>query len=215
MKLKFHSNFINSQKTLRMKKVVIIIIIFFSINTIFAQKVVRYDLYVRDTIVTFGDKPKRAIAVNGQIPMPTLTFTEGDIAEIYVHNELNEETSIHWHGLFLPNQYDGDPNLTQMPIKPHTTHLYTFPIIQHGTHWYHSHTGLQEQIGMYGSFIMNKKANDPTFRKGIDDLPTVPIILSEWTDMNSKEVHRRLHNASDWFAIQKGTTQSYSEAIKS
>ena len=179
-----------------------------------AQKVVRYDLYVRDTIVTFGDKPKRAIAVNGQIPMPTLTFTEGDIAEIYVHNELNEETSMHWHGLFLPNQYDGVPNLTQMPIKPHTTHLYTFPIIQHGTHWYHSHTGLQEQIGMYGSFVMNKKADDPTFRKGIDNIPTIPIILSEWTDMNPKEVHRRLHNASDWFAIQKGTTQSYTEAIK-
>ena len=179
-----------------------------------AQKVVRYDLYVRDTIVTFGDKPKRAIAVNGQIPMPTLTFTEGDIAEVYVHNELNEETSMHWHGLFLPNQYDGVPNLTQMPIKPHTTHLYTFPIIQHGTHWYHSHTGLQEQIGMYGSFIMNKKSDDPTFIKGIDNVPTVPIILSEWTDMNPKEVHRRLHNASDWFAIQKGTTQSYAEAIK-
>ena len=179
-----------------------------------AQKIVRYDLYVRDTIVTFGDKPKHAIAVNGQIPMPTLTFTEGDIAEIYVHNELNEETSMHWHGLFLPNQYDGVPNLTQMPIKPKTTHLYKFPIIQHGTHWYHSHTGLQEQIGMYGNFVMNKKADDPTFRKGIDDLPTVPIVLSEWTDMNPKEVHRRLHNASDWFAIQKGTTQSYAEAIK-
>ena len=174
----------------------------------------RYDLYVRDTIVTFGDKPKRAIAVNGQIPMPTLTFTEGDIAEIYVHNELNEETSMHWHGLFLPNQYDGVPNLTQMPIKPHTTQLYKFPIIQHGTHWYHSHTGLQEQIGMYGSFVMNKKAADPTFRKGIDDLPTVPIILSEWTDMKPENVHRLLHNATDWFAIQKGTTQSYAEAIK-
>ena len=179
-----------------------------------AQKVVRYDLYVRDTIVTFGDKPKRAIAVNGQIPMPTLTFTEGDIAEIYVHNELNEDTSLHWHGLFLPNKEDGVPNLTQMPIKPHTTHKYTFPIIQHGTHWYHSHTGLQEQIGMYGSFIMNKKSDDPTFRKGIDDLPTVPIILSEWTDMKPENVHRMLHNATDWFAIQKGTTQSYFEAIK-
>ena len=178
------------------------------------SKTVRYDLYVRDTIVNFSGKKKRAIAVNGQIPMPTLTFTEGDIAEIYVHNELNEETSMHWHGLFLPNQYDGVPNLTQMPIKPHTTHLYTFPIIQHGTHWYHSHTGLQEQIGMYGSFIMNKKAEDPTFRKGIDDLPTVPIILSEWTDLKPENVHRMLHNATDWFAIKKGTTQSYAEAIR-
>ena len=177
-------------------------------------RVVRYDLYIRDTIVNFTGKAKRAIAVNGQIPMPTLTFTEGDTAEIYVHNELDEDTSLHWHGLFLPNQYDGVPNLTQMPIKPHTTHLYTFPIIQHGTHWYHSHTELQEQIGMYGSFIMNKRTDDPTFRKGIDDLPSVPIVLSEWTDMKPENVHRLLHNASDWFAIKKGTTQSYAEAVR-
>ncbi|RTY71429.1 MULTISPECIES: multicopper oxidase domain-containing protein [unclassified Flavobacterium] len=197
-----------------MKKYSIIIILLLFAWNAEAQKIVRYDLYVRDTIVTFGDTPKRAIAVNGQIPMPTLTFTEGDIAEIYVHNELNEDTSLHWHGLFLPNKEDGVPYLTQMPIKPHTTHKYTFPIIQHGTHWYHSHTGLQEQIGMYGSFVMNKRNEDPTFRAGIDDLPTVPIILSEWTDLNPKNVHRMLHNATDWFAIQKGTTQSYAEAIK-
>ncbi len=182
------------------------------INTI--AKTVRYDLYVRDTIVNFSGKEKRAIAVNGQIPMPTLTFTEGDIAEIYVHNELKETTSLHWHGLMLPNKEDGVPNLTQMPIEPGTTHKYTFPIIQHGTHWYHSHSGLQEQIGMYGSFVMNKKAEDPTFRKGIDNLPTVPIILSEWTDIKPENVHRMLHNATDWFAIKKGTTQSYAEAIQ-
>nr|WP_299415457.1 multicopper oxidase domain-containing protein [uncultured Emticicia sp.] len=177
-------------------------------------KTVRYDLYVKDTIVNFSGKEKRAIAVNGQIPMPTLTFTEGDTAEIYVHNELNEETSLHWHGLFLPNKEDGVPNLTQMPIKPHTVHKYTFPIIQHGTHWYHSHSGLQEQIGMYGNFVMNKRTDDPTFRAGIDDLPTIPLILSEWTDYNPNNVHRMLHNATDWFAIKKGTTQSFSEAIK-
>ncbi|MFN3968896.1 multicopper oxidase domain-containing protein [Flavobacterium sp.] len=177
-------------------------------------KTIRYDLYVRDTIVNFTGKPKRAIAVNGQIPMPTLTFTQGDTAEIYVHNELKESTSLHWHGLFLPNKEDGVPNLTQMPIEPGTTHKYTFPIIQHGTHWYHSHSGLQEQIGMYGSFVMNKRNEDPTFRKGIDDLPTIPVILSEWTDMKPENVHRMLHNATDWFAIKKGTTQSYAEAIK-
>jgi FtsP/CotA-like multicopper oxidase with cupredoxin domain len=183
-------------------------------TTLVAQKTVRYDLYVRDTIVNFSGKEKRAIAVNGQIPMPTLTFIEGDTAEIYVHNELNESTSLHWHGLLLPNKEDGVPYLTQMPIKPNTTHLYKFPIIQHGTHWYHSHSGLQEQIGMYGSFIMNKRPNDPTFRKDIDDLPTIPIILSEWTDYKPDNVHRMLHNATDWFAIKKGTTQSYGEAIK-
>ncbi len=197
------------------KKVLLLAILFtLIISNVFAQKVVRYDLYVKDTIVNFTGKQKRAIAVNGQIPMPTLIFTEGDTAEIYVHNELNEETSLHWHGLFLPNKEDGVPNLTQMPIKPHTMHIYRFPIIQHGTHWYHSHTGLQEQIGMYGNFVMMKKADDKTFRKGIDDLPTVPVVLSEWTDYNPENVHRMLHNASDWFAIKKNATQSYSEAIK-
>ena len=196
------------------KKMFQIVLLLFVSQILFAQKIVRYDLYVRDTIVNYSGKEKRAIAVNGQIPMPTLTFTEGDIAEIYVHNELNETTSLHWHGLFLPNKEDGVPNLTQMPIQPGTTHKYTFPIIQNGTHWYHSHSGLQEQIGMYGMFIMNKKENDPTFRKGIDDLPTVPLILSEWTDLKPENVHRMLHNASDWFAIKKGSTQSYSEAIK-
>jgi FtsP/CotA-like multicopper oxidase with cupredoxin domain len=171
-------------------------------------------LYVRDTVVTIGNKPKRAIAVNGQIPMPTLTFTEGDIAEIYVHNELKKGTSLHWHGLYLPNKEDGVPFLTQLPIAPGTTHKYTFPIIQNGTHWYHSHSGLQEQIGMYGSMILKKKPEDETFRKGIDDIPQVPVILSEWTDYKPENVHRMLHNASDWFAIKKGTTQSYTEAIK-
>ncbi len=178
------------------------------------SKTVRYDLYVRDTIVTIGNKPKRAIAVNGQIPMPTLTFTEGDIAEIYVHNELKEITSLHWHGLMLPNKEDGVPYLTQMPIKPGTTHKYSFPIIQNGTHWYHSHSGLQEQIGMYGSMILNKKPEDSKFREGIDDLPTIPLILSEWSDINPNNIHRMLHNATDWFAIKKGTTQSYAEAIR-
>lgn len=203
----------NFQKTFY-KKVLRIAVFLSIIQPIYSQKTVRYDLYVRDTIVNITGKDRRAIAVNGQIPMPTLTFTEGDTAEIWVHNELNESTSLHWHGLFLPNKEDGVPYLTQMPIKPHTTHLYKFPIIQHGTHWYHSHSGLQEQIGMYGSFVMNKREDDPTFRKGIDDLPTVPVVLSEWTNYNPKNVHRMLHNATDWFAIKKGTTQSYAEAIK-
>ena len=180
----------------------------------YSQKVVRYDLYIRDTLVDFTGKEKRAIAVNGQIPMPTLTFTQGDTAEIYVHNELAEETSLHWHGLFLPNKEDGVPYLTQLPIKPKTTHLYRFPILQNGTHWYHSHSGLQEQIGMYGSMVLNKKSTNTSFRKGIDDLPTIPVILSEWTDYNPDNIHRMLHNATDWFSIKKGTTQSYSEAIQ-
>jgi len=196
------------------KKLLSIVFLLLATTNSFAQQVVRYDLYVKDTIVNFTGKEKRAIAVNGQIPMPTLTFTQGDTAEIYVHNQLKETTSLHWHGLFLPNKEDGVPYLTQMPIEPNTTHIYRFPIIQNGTHWYHSHSGLQEQIGMYGNFVMLKKQSDPTFRKGIDDLPTVPIVLSEWTDLNPNNVHRMLHNANDWFAIKKGATQSYAEAIK-
>ncbi|PKQ46144.1 copper oxidase [Confluentibacter flavum] len=196
------------------KKMLTIVVLLLLTTTIFAQKVVRYDLYVKDTIVNFTGKEKRAIAVNGQIPMPTLTFTEGDTAEIHVHNQLKESTSLHWHGLYLPNKEDGVPFLTQMPIEPNTTHIYRFPIIQNGTHWYHSHSGLQEQIGMYGSMILKKREDDPSFRKGIDDLSSVPIILSEWTDYNPENVHRMLHNATDWFAIKKGTTQSYAEAIK-
>jgi len=181
----------------------------------YGQNIVRYDLTVTDTIVNFSGKDKRAIAVNGQIPMPTLKFTEGDIAEIVVHNKLKEGTSLHWHGVYLPNKEDGVPFLTQMPIAPNTTHTYRFPIIQNGTHWYHSHSGFQEQIGMYGSLILKKKESDPTFRKGVDDLPEVPIILSEWTDIKPENVHRMLHNANDWGGIKKGTVQSYSEAIKS
>ncbi|OYZ00961.1 MAG: copper oxidase [Sphingobacteriia bacterium 28-36-52] len=202
---------INSNK---LSRIVVIIFFVFVANHLVAQKRVRYDLFVKDTLVSFAGKTKRAIAVNGQIPMPTLTFTEGDTAEILVHNLLKEPTSLHWHGLFLPNKEDGVPFLTQMPIAPGAQHLYEFPIIQNGTHWYHSHSGLQEQIGMYGSMVLNKRSSDTSFRKGIDDLPTIPIILSEWTNYNPENVHRMLHNASDWFAIKKGTTQSYAEAIK-
>src|SRR5690606_4312805 len=101
------------------------------------------------------------------------------------------------------------------PIGPGTSFTYRFPITQNGTHWYHSHAGLQEQIGMYGNFIMYKRADDKTFRKGIDDLPSVPIILSEWTNLKPENVQRMLHAANDWFAIKKGATQSYTEAIRS
>jgi FtsP/CotA-like multicopper oxidase with cupredoxin domain len=195
-------------------KLLVVLLGVLSTHILFGQNVVRYDLTIKDTIVNFSGKEKRAIAVNEQIPMPTLTFTEGDIAEIVVHNKLKESTSLHWHGLFLPNKEDGVPYLTQMPIKPNETFTYRFPIIQSGTHWYHSHSGLQEQIGMYGSMVLLKKKDDPTFRKGIDDLPEVPIILSEWTDIKPENVQRMLRNANDWAAIKKGTVQSYSEAIK-
>ena len=178
-----------------------------------AGKIVRYDLHVADTLVNYTGKQVNAIAVNGTIPMPTLYFTEGDSAVIYVHNHLKVQTSIHWHGLILPNQHDGVPYLTTQPIEPGETHLYTFRLVQNGTYWYHSHSRLQEQSGMYGALIIHKRKSDPSWRP-VDALPEYTLVLSDWTNEKPFEVHRKLHNATDWYAIRKGATQSYWEAIR-
>ncbi|WP_208394694.1 multicopper oxidase domain-containing protein [Mucilaginibacter gilvus] len=165
-----------------------------------------YHLYLTDTIVNYTGKNRPALAINGSIPAPTLNFTEGDTAEIYVHNTMMMETSIHWHGLILPNRYDGVSYLTTSPIKMGETHYYTFPIVQNGTYWYHSHTMMQQQSGLYGAFIIHKKA-EPAMKE-------YTLLLSDWTNENPDEVDRSLHNATDWYGIRKGSTQSYWEAIK-
>jgi FtsP/CotA-like multicopper oxidase with cupredoxin domain len=95
-----------------------------------------------------------AMTINDAIPGPTLRFREGDVARIYVKNEMDVETSIHWHGILLPNFQDGVPYVTTPPIIPGTTFIYEFPIKHTGTYWYHSHTGLQEQRGIYGSIVI-------------------------------------------------------------
>ncbi|MDO8998130.1 MAG: multicopper oxidase domain-containing protein [Bacteroidota bacterium] len=171
-----------------------------------AQRLVHYDLYVKDTIVNYTGKTKKAISINGQIPSPTLYFTEGDTAEIFVHNYMKHATSIHWHGLILPNEQDGVPNLTTAPIKPNSIHIYKFPIKQSGTYWYHSHTMLQEQVGMYGAFIIHKK-NETIINQEV-------FVLSDWSDENPHQIERSLHYATDWYAIKKKATQNYFEAVK-
>jgi CopA family copper-resistance protein len=176
-----------------------------------SSKTVRYDLYVGDTTVNFMGKNAAAMAINGQIPAPTLHFTEGDTALIYVHNRLKTATSMHWHGVIVPNQYDGVSYLTTAPILPNTTHLFTFPIVQNGTYWYHSHD-LTEQIGLYGALIIDKKDNAPMSRAA-DKLPEEVVVLSEWTNENPNEINRRLHTATDWYSIKKRSTQSYGEAL--
>jgi len=189
-----------------------------------AGNTVRYHLYVKDTLVSFSGKSKRAIAINGLIPGPELIFTEGDTAEIYLHNLLNEETSLHWHGTILPNQADGVPFLTTKKIGPGQTHLYKFPIVQNGTYWYHSHSALQEQSGMYGALLFKTREesqmeqtimhhssmsmNNKLFNK------EYTVVLSDWTDDKPTQVQRRLRTVNDWFAIKKGSVQSYAEAIK-
>lgn len=188
-------------------------------------KTVRYDLYVRDTTVNFTGKLKHAYAVNGSIPAPTLVFTEGDTAEIYLHNELKkEETSLHWHGIILPNQADGVPYLTTARIAPGETHLYKFRVSQNGTYWYHSHSSLQEQSGMYGALIFKKRELPPMEEMAKENSSIqmqnslfnkeYTLVLSEWEDENPNETQRRLRTGNDWYAIKKGSTQSYAEAMK-
>lgn len=166
-----------------------------------------YHLYITDTIVNYTGKARPAMAVNGSIPAPELRFTEGDSAEIYVHNNSMMETSVHWHGLILPNRYDGVSYLTTAPIPMGGTHYYTFPIKQNGTYWYHSHTMMQQQSGLYGAIVINKR-DEARIKEHT-------LLLSDWTDENPDEVDRSLHNATDWYGIRKGSTQSYSEAIRS
>ena len=177
----------------------------------FGGKTVRYDLYVKDTLVNFSGKPARAIATNGKLQAPTLYFKEGDTAEIYLHNQLKENTGLHWHGVILPNEMDGVPYLTTKEVKPGETHLYKFRISQNGTYWYHSHEGTQEQIGMNGILVFQKKDGQPNQKYDAD----IPVLLGEWTDENPKQIMRRLHmDQGDYWAIKKGTVQSYSEAAK-
>lgn len=164
-----------------------------------------YHLYIGDSTVNYTGRAKPAMVINGSIPAPTLEFTEGDTAEIYVHNEMMMETSIHWHGLILPNRYDGVSYLTTAPIGAGETHYYKFPLVQHGTYWYHSHTMTQQQSGMYGAFVIHPKQETPQ--------KEYTLLLSDWTDENPEQVERSLHNQTDWYAIRKGSTQNYAEAI--
>lgn len=169
-------------------------------------KRVEYDLYITDTMVNFTGKHRHAIAINGQIPAPILEFTEGDTAIIHVHNMMKMETSIHWHGILLPNKEDGVPYLTTSPVEPGETYTFTFPLIQSGTYWYHSHTMLQEQSGLYGSIVIHPAQPEPKLKEYV-------LLLSDWTDENPHQVLRYLKRGGEWYAIKKGALQSYGEAI--
>ena len=172
----------------------------------YTGKKVEYDLYVTDTMVNFTGKHRHAIAINGQIPAPILEFTEGDTAIIRVHNMMKMETSIHWHGILLPNKEDGVPYLTTSPVEAGKTYTFTFPLIQSGTYWYHSHTMVQEQSGLYGSIVIHPAQPEPQLKEYV-------LLLSDWTDENPHQVMRYLKRGGEWYAIKKGALQSYGEAI--
>ncbi len=160
-----------------------------------------YRLNIERNTVNFTGKSISAMTVNGSIPGPVLEFQEGDMARIHVTNSMDVETSIHWHGLLVPPNMDGVPYLTYPPIKPGTTFTYEFPIRQSGTYWYHSHTGLQEQRGVYGAVVI-KPNNEPTYTH--DQV----ILLSDWTDEDPHHVLRTLKRGSEWYSIEKGSAQS-------
>jgi len=134
----------------------IAIILGFSIGSVQA-KFVEYQLDVDYKQVNFTGHTVTAIAVGDSIPAPTIEATVGDTLRVTFHNKMDVETSVHWHGILLPQDQDGVPYLTAPPIAPGASFTYEYPITHHGTYWYHSHTGLQEQQGVYGALVFHPK----------------------------------------------------------
>lgn len=168
------------------------------------QRVVEYDLTIAEQIVSPAGKAVRGFTINGGIPGPTLRFREGDFARIRVHNQLKHETtSTHWHGLLLPNEQDGVPHVTTPPIQPGTTHTFGFDLRHSGTYWYHSHTHLQEQNGVFGSIVVLPRDGEPVKA----DREQV-LVLSDWTNFNPHEVMRMLMRGSDYFGLMRRNSQS-------
>jgi len=175
-----------------------------------SAKVVEYELTVAETQLSPAGKKRNALTLNGSIPGPTLRFTEGDKAKITVRNHLaKEETSIHWHGLLVPNAQDGVPYLTTAPIPAGGEHTFEFSLTHPGTYWYHSHTGLQEQRGVYGSIVVRPKGGEPV-RADRDYV----LVLSDWTNENPHQVMRSLMRGSEYYAVKKGNAQSILGAAK-
>jgi len=166
-----------------------------------------YTLTLKQEMVSKTGKAVPAMTVNGGIPGPTLTFQEGGFAVIYVKNEMDVETSVHWHGILLPNFYDGVPYLNTPPIMPGETQKYEFPLIQSGTYWYHSHTMLQEQSGVYGSIVIEPKERTLEYNSDL------VILLSDWTEQKPMNVMRNLKRGNEWYNIKKGTATPLSMVI--
>jgi len=167
-----------------------------------------YTLTIEQNSMTLGGVKADAMTINGSIPGPVLEFTEGDLAIINVINKMDEETSVHWHGLILPNFYDGVPYLTTPPIKPGTTFQYRIPINQSGTYWYHSHTMLQEQKGVYGSILIHPKEKILEYDKDL------VVVLSDWTNEKPMNVLRNLKRGNEWYQVKKGTAVPINRVIK-
>ncbi|MBT5471378.1 MAG: multicopper oxidase domain-containing protein [Nitrospina sp.] len=192
-----------------MKKYYFIILIFFLCPSWAFAEEVEYQIEIDYKTVNVTGKNIQAMALNGSIPGPTLKFQEGDIAKISFHNAMDVATSVHWHGILLPYRQDGVPYVTNPPIAPGKTKIFKFPIKQAGTYWFHSHTGLQEQRGVYGAIVITPREGE----RVSSDKDEV-IILSDWINENPDDVLRTLKSGSDYYSLKKGSTQSLLGAAK-
>ncbi|MFT5426754.1 MAG: FtsP/CotA-like multicopper oxidase with cupredoxin domain [Gammaproteobacteria bacterium] len=169
--------------------------------------IVSYTFDVDYQEIKMTDKSVIAMTIDGQIPAPTIEASVGDSLKVTFNNLMDVETSVHWHGVLLPNDQDGVPYLTTSPIKPGTSFTYEFPIIHSGTYWYHSHTGLQEQRGIYGALVFHSTESQYEYDK------EKVIVLSDWTDEDPKQVLKHLKREDDYYAMKKKAVQSWDKVI--
>jgi CopA family copper-resistance protein len=165
----------------------------------------KFDLRIGELPVNFTGSPQTAFTVNGSLPAPTLRWRQGDRVTIRVHNTLrDEDVSIHWHGILLPANMDGVPGLSFRGIRPGESYLYEFDVRQAGTYWYHSHSGFQEQRGVYGSLIIDPQEPAP-FNYDREHV----VLLSDWTDMDPETVLAKLKKRSDYFNFNRRTIRDF------
>ena len=157
-------------------------------------------LSIGHAMLPVGGRQGHAIGINGTSPGPIIRLKEGQNVRLAVTNALNEDSSIHWHGLLLPFQMDGVPGVSFPGIKPGQTFLYDFPVRQSGTYWYHSHSGLQEAMGMYGAIVIDPAGPDPVAY----DREHV-ILLADWSFMHPHTILRKLKAQGGYFNMQKQT----------
>ncbi|NBF07957.1 copper resistance system multicopper oxidase [Pseudomonas sp. Fl4BN1] len=167
-----------------------------------------FDLSIAQMPVNFSGHPRQAMTVNGSLPGPLLRWREGDRVTLRVRNRLDQPTSIHWHGIILPANMDGVPGLSFDGIEPGGLYRYSFPVRQHGTYWYHSHSGLQEQLGVYGALVIDAREPEP-FSYDRDYV----VLLSDWSDEAPGQILRTLKKQSDYYNRHKRTLGDFIEDV--
>jgi CopA family copper-resistance protein len=159
--------------------------------------------------VNFTGSPAVATAINGSVPAPILRWREGDNVTLHVTNRLPGSSSIHWHGIILPERMDGVPGISFDGIAPGETFTYRFKVGQTGTYWYHSHSGFQEQTGMYGAIVIDPRGRDPY---GADR--DYVVMLSDWTDEDPERVYAKLKKLSHYYNRNERTVGDLMQDIR-